>query len=215
MKDQIILLFTGGAIGLISSLVTMILNAYLTDRREMRKQNEQDKRDRAKRFIADGDTIAKYGDKLLNIKSFPPGTVKGCFSGGSLVLMKDATLAKVSVLSVGDELCVFDETGETISSRVISAINKIEVRLTKSIQGMKCVSSDQSVLTPNGLIPMSKIDLGDEIIKDDRSLLQVTDVRYILKSEMLFAVHMESPSIISVDGVLFGDHLKKNMPSVD
>lgn len=222
MDKEILLILVGGGIGLFSSIITTLLNFYLAERKERAAREREVSKERAGQLIQTVDAIGQY-EELNTRRKFAsrpsgrmrmmelPDRIKGCFGPMAKVMLADGEKKNAAQIEKGDLLATFDEGGTKKGSCKVAVAQKIRVQKSAKWPGMIAVSGDQIVLTRFGLMSASSLKDGIELVTDQRTLHRLSFVEHYLGSANEFvAIRLEKPSIISVDGFLYGDHSVKN-----
>jgi len=215
--EKIILVLTGGVIGLISSLITSVLNFYLQGIRQEREWEHQRSIMRDQRALKDLDAIRDIvaKDQLLSITGKPllgqlmPNISKGCLAAGTKIRMADNSMKNVENVVPGDNAMSCNGPECILRTATVKRNGSTLAKRFVFINQILRTSESQYLLTDAGFVRAIDLRLGGRLIRMDGSLDEVVKIQLFNDPIQVFAVVLEEPGVFIAESYCVADFTTK------
>jgi len=216
MADKVILLVTGGLIGVLSSLITTFVNAHLQTRRQekewerqTRTRNEdlQRKELESIRNLVASDQLQRISGESRITRLKP--TRWFCSAVDTQITMADKSKKPVQALSAGIAILTYDNRSRSFGRCEVKKVECVTVPRFIIINGKLSVSESHQVFTTDGWVRAIDLRMGEFIIRDDNSAEEVRKVELINSSIEVYAVTLMKSGAFFAEGLCVSDYVSK------
>jgi len=167
---DIILLITGGAIGLVSTCFGIIMS-HLLEVRRLKKTWDREDQQKARSVIMDG---VKIGQKLLvesRLHEFSDSSKLSCacFPKGTTVRYSDMTDRPIETVVVGDELLSYDIKNRAITRTLVKEAIQLDATVYLFINRRLTITPEHFVYVNGSFKTADSIQLNDELMNEKLS----------------------------------------------
>jgi hypothetical protein len=224
MDRDIILLLIGGLIGLLSSVITGMMN-FTFERKRQKAQwsHELEIRnlEQQQKIVDDARSLLEKSNReKLSPILIPEGNLLYCFPGFTLITMSDNTTKKIEEIVVGDEVLSVDVSTKSIIKAVVKTIMTDNVQSYIVVNDLLHITQSHGVICSLDESLNSKhagyLQLGDYLINagygDSLDKYLVTSLQLKPGPIKVYNLEIDDHKPFFASGTLVGD-LSSKVPS--
>jgi len=236
MSHDVILLIAGGAIGLSSSMIGIVVShflslaqlkakykldlQYLKDKKGIeKKQSADEQREMIRETLANPNAAAlrrkqiaeilKRGQDVSGTLAAPSGHL-ACFTSKMGVLLSTGEVKDISQCCVGDCVYTIDKIDKTERAATVIDVIREETDCYAIINGELEVTLSHLVYSRDYFTKtVGELSLGEYIYTKDRTLIQVTAIQLIQERTKVYNLKLDSSQPFVVQNYLVCDYQGK------
>lgn len=217
MTEKIVLIVVGALIGLISSIVTTLINSHLQTQRQKREWERQDRveAERLRKIELDSVRELVTTDQLSSltgeqrIMALRKPTMFACFAAGTKISMDNESVQHVESIAAGDTILGYEDRSRTFRKCTVNDVDVQTVTRTVVINKRLRVSESQLLYTTEGELRAIDLRVGVHLVRADRKAEEVVSIKLNNSPEQVYSLSLTGTGALVAEDICVADYPSK------